>query len=78
MLNGNELGDRIVNALRGLSEDAIKDHRTVWRTIATAIVEYFKEKAEVYAVETRSTATFQPSAQGTFVDSTQTVNGKIK
>lgn len=80
MLDGRELGDKIVSALADLPDEEKVNHRTVWRTIASAIVNYLKEKAEVYSIQTVSTATFQPASppQGTPVQSTQTVNGKIK
>jgi len=75
MLDGRQLGDRIVNALANLSDEEIKDHRTVWRTIASIIVDYFKDNAEVYGIQTQVPGV--QLGQGTAYG-TQTVNGRIK
>jgi len=52
MLDGNELGDTILEALlvgQKVPADLKKDLQKTWRKIGNAIVSYIKEKAEVDA-----------------------------
>lgn len=64
MLNGNELGDAIWQAIQALPADR-RNERELWRTIGRAIVNYLAGNAEVIQVVISPGIPVQVSPSGT-------------